>query len=395
MHCIHRNFADPAFKLISIAGCSAVMLSHSIGFAQTSELVVPAGPEAIQQQQPAFLVRAEVNHASHSYADGDAMSLEVVSEIDAFLYVLYQQADGTVFQIFPNSAQPENRVRGKQPVRIPAEDDPFRWKIGPPFGKEQVIVVAAKQPIVELANPALRKERFNPVSKDLVEEVASKLNEAEPNQWAEYRLELTTVPRSVPAPTAGGKRYGVFFGVSQYEFGSESGLDIKYCDRDAQKLAQTFGDVGKLDAAQVFLNEAATRGNLERAVTQWLPAVSQPGDTVFVFFSGHGTQIPDDNGDETDQLDEVLLPHDFWTLNLLGSLVKKLEQGQLDEKLKPRVLAAVNLVQRAGSPQKAAEWLSRATGVSDDLFGHWLQRLDGRQVVVILDACMSGGFAHG
>jgi len=56
-------------------------------------------PQAIQQQQPAFLVRAEVDHASRSYADGDAMSLEVVSEIDAFLYVLYQQADGTVFQI--------------------------------------------------------------------------------------------------------------------------------------------------------------------------------------------------------------------------------------------------------------------------------------------------------
>ena len=65
----------------------------------------------------------------------------------------------------------------------------------------------------------------------------------------------------------------------------------------------------------------------------------------------------------------------------------------MDEQLKPRVRAAINLVRGADTPQKAAELLSRATGVTDDLFGHWLQRLDGRQVVVILDTCMSGGFA--
>ncbi len=37
--------------------------------------------------------------------------------------------------------------------------------------------------------------------------------------------------------------------------------------------------------------------------------------------------------------------------------------------------------------------IARETGISDDEFGHWLQKLDGRQVVVILDACQSGGFA--
>lgn len=387
--------ARSAVVFLSVAGLLAVGFAYRMAFAQPPLPPTEAatGPEAIRQQQPGFFVRVDVNHSSRAYAEGDALSLQVVSEVDAFLYVLYKQADGKVFQIFPNSAQPENRVKGKQPIAVPAADDPFRWKIGPPFGKEQLLVVASRQPILELANPALRRERFNPVAKEIVEEVASRLKGAEPNQWTECLIELTTTPRRESPPPNAPKRFGVFFGVSQYEFGRESGLDLKYCDSDAQKSAETFRDIGRLNESQVFVNERATRANLERAITQWLPSVSKPGDTVFIFFSGHGSQIPDDNGDETDKLDELLLPHDFWTLGLLASLAKKLEQGQLDESLKPRVLAALQLVRKAGSPQKAAEWLSRATGVTDDLFGHWLQRLDGRQVVVILDSCMSGGFA--
>ena len=46
------------------------------------------------QGQPAFLVRAEVNHATRDYREGDALSVGVASEVDAYLYVFYQQADG-------------------------------------------------------------------------------------------------------------------------------------------------------------------------------------------------------------------------------------------------------------------------------------------------------------
>ena len=41
-----------------------------------------------------------------------------------------------------------------------------------------------------------------------------------------------------------------------------------------------------------------------------LAQVSGPGDLVFVSMSGHGTRQPDQNGDETDGLDEVFLPSD-------------------------------------------------------------------------------------
>ncbi|MGB0440987.1 MAG: caspase family protein, partial [Paracoccaceae bacterium] len=41
-----------------------------------------------------------------------------------------------------------------------------------------------------------------------------------------------------------------------------------------------------------------------------LAAQAQAGDTVFVFFSGHGSQAPDLNGDEAGGFDEILLARD-------------------------------------------------------------------------------------
>lgn len=41
-----------------------------------------------------------------------------------------------------------------------------------------------------------------------------------------------------------------------------------------------------------------------------LPQRVAAGDTVVIYMSGHGTQIPDDNGDEDDGLDEAFLPVD-------------------------------------------------------------------------------------
>ena len=55
----------------------------------------------------------------------------------------YQQADGKLYQVFPNLRQGDNRVAARQAVQIPAHDDLFRWKIGPPFGKEIVKVIAS------------------------------------------------------------------------------------------------------------------------------------------------------------------------------------------------------------------------------------------------------------
>jgi metacaspase-1 len=44
---------------------------------------------------------------------------------------------------------------------------------------------------------------------------------------------------------------------------------------------------------------------------RWVVAQSQPGDSIFLHYSGHGTKVPDQNGDEEDGYDEALVPSDY------------------------------------------------------------------------------------
>jgi hypothetical protein len=59
------------------------------------------------------------------------------------------------------------------------------------------------------------------------------------------------------------------------------------------------------------------------------------GDTAFFHFSGHGSQIKDENGDEADGLDEILIPVDYKTAGcilddyLYENFVQKLQRGVL------------------------------------------------------------------
>ncbi len=363
-------------------------------------------PDDIRHAEPSFFVHCDVNRADRVYRQGESLSISLVSEQDAYAYVLYQQADGQVFQIFPNSAQRNNRVAAKQVVTIPAADDQFRWRIGPPYGKEIVKVIASKEPIANLNDPALRTQRFNPVSREQVTDAAVTLRQSDPTVWAEAAVEITTVAER-QTEVAQGRRVGVFFGTSIYQFDAEAreategqwSPNLACPANNAQTLAALLKNMGQLESGRVFVNEQATKANMEEAITRWLPSITKPGDTVFIFIGGHGGQIPDDNGDESDGLDEWILPHDYVGITILNVLMNRHKEGKLDPALLPRVENLVGLVKRSVSTNdpdflvKADAVLARHTGVSDDLFGHWLQRLAGRQVVVILDICHAGGFA--
>jgi len=62
-------------------------------------------------------------------------------------------------------------------------------------------------------------------------------------------------------------------------------------------------------------------------------AQAQPGDVVYLHYSGHGVSIPDQNGDEADKKDEALVPVDYRDVGVIRDdklvkiLVKKLAAG--------------------------------------------------------------------
>jgi len=53
-----------------------------------------------------------------------------------------------------------------------------------------------------------------------------------------------------------------------------------------------------------------TRQNIENNIN-WLVSNCMQGDTLIFYYSGHGSNVPDRNGDETDGRDEVLVPLDY------------------------------------------------------------------------------------
>ena len=375
--------------------------------------------QSIRQQQPSFMVRVSVDRLSRQYREGDQLTLNVVTEVDANIYVLYEQADGQLFQVFPNSRQPNNRLAAQQAVQIPALDDLFRWRIGPPFGKETIKVIATDQPLRALGDPKLKAQRFNPIAKTALKGIALELgpirntssrgpipdppvpdpprDPARPTQWAEADVEIMT-SKSDPNQSSGGKRFGVFFGVSEHQFAAYSEIgtgrsgNLSTPHADAKVLNDLMKDVGRLQESKTYTNADATKANLEKAVCEWLPSVSKPGDTVVIYYSGHGGQVTDDNGDETDGEDEFLVPHDYLGLAAVLGMLELEKQGKLPPQLVPILTAAKQWVAQFG-PEQTGDMLIRQTCVTDDLFGHWLQKLDGRQVIVILDICHSGGFA--
>lgn len=105
------------------------------------------------------------------------------------------------------------------------------------------------------------------------------------------------------------------------------------------------GDISRLT------DQDATKAGILREIETWLINGTQPGDRVFLYFSGHGTQTKDLDGDEPeDQLDEALAPHDY-----------------------------------AGP----------STLITDDVLNRLLARLRDRRVTVIIDACNSGTISRG
>jgi hypothetical protein len=90
------------------------------------------------------------------------------------------------------------------------------------------------------------------------------------------------------------------------------------------------GNNWKPDHVKFLLNEDATRENILNAL-DWLAEKSDSNDIIFFYFNGHGTPVPDDNGDEDDGYDEVICPYDIDKDN--GKLINFISDDELDEKL--------------------------------------------------------------
>lgn len=152
----------------------------------------------------------------------------------------------------------------------------------------------------------------------------------------------------VPPLSQDTRRRALLIGIDAYE--NVSPLIGPVNDAEAMHAFIT-ADLGFGDGDVKLLVDAdATRANILREIEEWLIDGTRPGDEAFFYFSGHGFQQPDTNGDESDRFDETLVP--------------------------------VDVVVRNGE--------TVAGMIVDDEIAALLNRLSGRSVTVVVDACHSG-----
>ena len=335
------------------------LLCGASAFAQISR---GAFVEEISNESSAFAVRVDVSHGDRVYAKDELLRVTVTSSEDGYLYLLYRDAVGNVSVLFPNRFQKENFVRKNEPVTVPASGSNFQIRIDAPLGDELLKAVVSLKPLTYIDTTAFVSAAATPVNEGTAKSFSKSFAKGTPD-WAEHQVTIQTVASRTPsgetapstgggqstenrpATTDGGKRFAVCVGISNYLDDNISNLGI--CHVDAEKILQLLTECcGVEKDNMIYLaNEKATLENIRKIVKDELPRLTKPGDTVFLFWSGHGGQT--DDGTK-----EFLVPHDGSGKDIPGTMLM------------------------------------------DEAFGRWIQDLDGRKVLILVDACNSGGLAN-
>ena len=98
-------------------------------------------------------------------------------------------------------------------------------------------------------------------------------------------------------------------GINRYRI---AGADLRGCVNDVKDLGAAlvaFHGFKKSDIT-VLTDLAATKKAMQAGITALVRA-SKKGDVAVLHYSGHGSHVPDDNGDESDGRNEILCPTDL------------------------------------------------------------------------------------
>ena len=101
----------------------------------------------------------------------------------------------------------------------------------------------------------------------------------------------------------------VLIGINRYRI---PGADLRGCVNDVKNmqsvLTRSYGFKG--GDITVLTDFAATKKGIESAIRKLVQG-GRKGDVLLVHFSGHGSNVPDNDGDEADDRDEILCPTDL------------------------------------------------------------------------------------
>jgi len=313
---------------------------------------LPQPPLSIPYGRVPFLVRLEVDHPDRSYREREMIKMAITSEKAGFLYLLYQPPGGEWTCLFPNQLEQNNRIPDHREIALPNPNCPFVFGAAPPFGEGTLKAIVTVEPLeAEIEIQSLIGSPPPPIGQPGARGVFV-TSPGRLTKYAEHTVNITIMPAGTVVPVREPRRVGLFIGIGHY-------MDrrircLSATSNDAAGLHEVMMKRCELDAGYLLADEQATLTNIRHAISVTLAEQTGPGDVVFIFWSGMGTRCAEESGDEEeDGFDEALVPYD----------------GVLDN------LDTI-----------------RSTMVIDDVLARWLQELDGRKVILMLDACHAGGF---
>jgi len=114
---------------------------------------------------------------------------------------------------------------------------------------------------------------------------------------------------SFPGTGGGTAFHALIVGIDEYI--DDDVLDLKWCVSDANGMYQALLQHGwKDEEITILLDGEATKDAILSEV-QSIADACGAGDYILIYYSGHGSITPDASGDESDGIDEAIVPVDF------------------------------------------------------------------------------------
>lgn len=98
--------------------------------------------------------------AGQVYREGEKIRYFLSADRDCHLLLIYQDAAGSLIQIFPNSQTRDSYFRSGSFVEFPRDSDAFEFYVTAPFGPERVYAFAATRPLPVLPGSEQGELRF-------------------------------------------------------------------------------------------------------------------------------------------------------------------------------------------------------------------------------------------
>lgn len=128
---------------------------------------------------------------------------------------------------------------------------------------------------------------------------------------SKYNSDVNKINAAVTPPVSTLKKKALLIGLNY----PGSAYPLSGCINDINKIEKILVENFALQSVVKLYDNSSivpTKANIISQLTLLL-SQSKSGDVLFFHYSGHGSQLNDTNGDETDGKDEVIIPVDYFS----------------------------------------------------------------------------------